>query len=109
MPNRVFSCKPDAVVDLLDRALKAGFTADYVLRTADDANCYVLKPVQIEYERHQRLRDRTHFVRSAREACFVLNWNKRLGWLTILSTDVMLDAVVIVRIYGIRWSIEAFF
>lgn len=26
-----FSCKPDAVADLLDRALKAGFTADYVL------------------------------------------------------------------------------
>ncbi|MBT2765806.1 IS4 family transposase, partial [Paenibacillus sp. ISL-20] len=40
---------------------------------------------------------------------FVRNRNKRREWLTILSTDVTLDATEIVRIYGMRWSIETFF
>jgi hypothetical protein len=40
---------------------------------------------------------------------FVQNRNKRREWLTILSTDLTLEPNEIVRIYGMRWSIETFF
>lgn len=40
---------------------------------------------------------------------FVRNRNKKREWLAILSTDVTLDAAEMVRIYGMRWSIETFF
>ncbi len=40
---------------------------------------------------------------------FVQNRNKRSQWLTILSSDIHLDDQEIVRIYGMRWSIEVFF
>ncbi|SEP02159.1 hypothetical protein SAMN04487895_11793 [Paenibacillus sophorae] len=40
---------------------------------------------------------------------FVRNQNKKREWLAILSTDVTLDDAEIVRIYGMRWSIETFF
>ena len=39
---------------------------------------------------------------------FVRNRNKRKEWIAILTTDVTLDAEEIVRIYGMRWSIEPF-
>ncbi|SFL03425.1 IS4 family transposase [Brevibacillus centrosporus] len=40
---------------------------------------------------------------------FVRNRNKRREWLAILSTDLTADTAEIVRIYGMRWSIETFF
>ncbi len=40
---------------------------------------------------------------------FVQNRNKRREWLAILSTDLTLEPNEIVRIYGMRWSIETFF
>lgn len=40
---------------------------------------------------------------------FLRSRNKKREWLAILSTDVTLDATEIVRIYGMRWSIETFF
>lgn len=40
---------------------------------------------------------------------FVQNRNKRREWLAILSTDLALEPNEIVRIYGMRWSIETFF
>ncbi len=40
---------------------------------------------------------------------FVQNRNSRREWLAILSTDVALTDAEIVRIYGLRWSIETFF
>ncbi len=40
---------------------------------------------------------------------FVRNRNKKSEWLAILSTDVKLNEEEIIRIYGIRWDIEAFF
>lgn len=40
---------------------------------------------------------------------FVQNRNNRREWLAILSTDIGLDNAEIVRIYGMRWSIETFF
>jgi hypothetical protein len=40
---------------------------------------------------------------------FVQNRNRRREWLVVLSTDRVLDAAEVVRIYGMRWSIETFF
>ncbi|WP_313235970.1 IS4 family transposase [Sporosarcina ureae] len=40
---------------------------------------------------------------------FIQNRNKRSEWLAILSTDCSLAEQEIVRIYGMRWDIEAFF
>lgn len=40
---------------------------------------------------------------------FVQNRNNRREWLAILSTDIGLEDSEIVRIYGMRWSIETFF
>ena len=39
---------------------------------------------------------------------FVRNRNKRSEWIAILSTDTTLDDKEVVRIYGMRWSIEPF-
>ena len=54
------------------------------------------------------------YCRSLPAACllnsvFVQNRNKRREWLTILCTDLALEPNEIVRIYGMRWSIETFF
>lgn len=40
---------------------------------------------------------------------FVQNRNNRREWLGLLTTDLALDDAEIVRIYGMRWSIETFF
>lgn len=40
---------------------------------------------------------------------FIRNRNKKSEWLAIVSTDLSLDEKEIVRIYGMRWSIEVFF
>lgn len=40
---------------------------------------------------------------------FVQNRNKRRDWLVVLSSDIHLDDHEIIRIYGMRWSIEVFF
>ncbi len=39
----------------------------------------------------------------------VQNRNRRRDWLVLLSTDLALEDTEIVRIYGMRWSIETFF
>jgi len=40
---------------------------------------------------------------------FIQNRNNKREWLAILTTDISLDDSEIVRIYGMRWSIEVFF
>lgn len=40
---------------------------------------------------------------------FVQNRNRRREWLVLVSTDLALNDAEIVRIYGMRWSIETFF
>ncbi|WP_182540714.1 IS4 family transposase [Fontibacillus panacisegetis] len=139
-----FSRKPDAVVRLLDQALHAGFTADYVLMDSWFTQAPLLRQltsrglpvIGMVKEMKQR-----YFVQGQRKtlcevfqclpksdskdiqgsmvvhtSCgllvklvFVRNRNKKREWLAILSTDVTLDAAEIVRIYGMRWSIETFF
>jgi hypothetical protein len=139
-----FSRKPDAVVALLDRALRAGFTADYVLmdswftqapllRQLTSKGLPVIGMVKEMKQRYlmqgKRLTLREVFqhlpqsnVRDIKgsvlveTACglpvkliFVRNRNKKREWLAILSTDITLEDTEIVRIYGMRWSIETFF
>ncbi|WP_179036839.1 IS4 family transposase [Paenibacillus sp. URB8-2] len=139
-----FSRKPDAVVALLEQALTAGFTADYVLmdswftqapllRQLTAKGLSVIGMVKEMKQRYlvqgQRLTLREVFQGLPKSSSkdmkgsvivhttcglpvklvFVRNRNKRREWLAILSTDVTLDSAEIVRIYGMRWSIETFF
>lgn len=40
---------------------------------------------------------------------FIQNRNKKHEWLAILSTDITLSEIEIVRTYAMRWDIEVFF
>ncbi|CAM3318107.1 Transposase IS4-like domain-containing protein [Paenibacillus taichungensis] len=51
----------------------------------------------------------SHHVACQFKLVFVQNRNKRREWLAVLSTNLVLDPNEIVRIYGMRWSIETFF
>ena len=136
--------KPDAVVQMLDRALKAGFSADYVLMDSWFTHAPLLHKLMdrglnvigMVKELKQRyifegkslsLRELYSKVTKNPKAAilgsvrvqtpnglplkivFVQNRNNRREWLAILTTDVALDNAEIVRIYGMRWSIETFF
>ena len=136
--------KPDAVVQMLTNALKAGFSADYILMDSWFTQApllrglaekempvigmvkelnqrYLYKGQKLSlkelYERIPKNR-KVAIIGSAlvRTPCgiplklvFVQNRNNRRDWLAILSTDIGLDDAEIVRIYGMRWSIETFF
>jgi hypothetical protein len=136
--------KPDAVVDLLKRALTTGFTADYVLmdswftqapllRQLNEMGLPVIGMVK-ELKQRYRLNGKLMTLKElyatlpkgkateilgsviAETACglpvklvFVQNRNKRREWLGIISTDLTVSEEEIVRIYGMRWSIETFF
>ena len=139
-----FSRKPDAVVDLLGRALKAGFTADFVLMDSwftqapllrelmakglhvigmikDMKQRYILdgKPFTLKELYATLAKSKKSEILGSvivQTACglpiklvFVQNRNRRREWLVILSTDLELSESEIVRIYGMRWSIETFF
>jgi len=136
--------KPDAVVDLMKRALSAGFTADYVLMDSwftqapllRQLNAMGLPVIGMVKEMKQRYhldgklitlkelydtlpKNKTNEILGSaivKTACglpvklvFVQNRNKRREWLAILSTDLTATAAEIVRVYGMRWSIETFF
>ncbi|NRF96324.1 transposase [Paenibacillus frigoriresistens] len=136
--------KPDAVVDLLKRALTAGFTADYVLmdswftqapllRQLNEMGLPVIGMVK-ELKQRYRLNGKLMTLKEVyatlpkckateilgsvitETACglsiklvFVQNRNKRREWLAIITTDLTVSEDEIVRIYGMRWSIETFF
>ncbi len=139
-----FTRKPDAVVELLKRAIRAGFAADFVLMDSWFTQAPLLRSLMSEglhvigmikdmkqryvlgedlvtlKELYQRLPRSTKidvlgsFL--VQTACglpirlvFVQNRNCRREWLVILSTDTELSDTEIVRIYGMRWSIETFF
>jgi len=136
--------KPDAVIQMLQNALSAGFTANYVLmdswfthapllRAINDTGLYTigmvkeLKQRYILNGKHLSLSElyakipkhsKSEILGSVKvqTACglpikivFVKNRNHRSQWLAILSTDISLADNEIVRIYGMRWSIETFF
>lgn len=139
-----FSRKPDAVADMVERALFVGFAADYVLmdswftqapllRTLTAKGLQVIgmiKDMKQRYRLNGKLLNLKELYSTVQKnkasdvlgsvivetACglpiklvFVQNRNKRREWLAILSTDLTIDAEEIVRIYGMRWSIETFF
>jgi hypothetical protein len=136
--------KPDAVVDLLQRALSAGFTADFVLMDSWFTQAPLLRQLHAmglsvigmikEMKQRYRLNGKLLTLKElyatlpknksdeilgsiiAETSCglpvkmvFVQNRNKRREWLAILSTDLTVSADEIVRVYGMRWSIETFF
>jgi hypothetical protein len=136
--------KPDAVIQMLERALAVGFSADYVLMDSwfthapllqklMDRGLHVIGMVKGLKQRYrfdgkllslQELyamvpkKSKTEILGSVRvqtpsglslKIVFVRNRNNRREWLAILTTDLALDNVEIVRVYGMRWSIETFF
>jgi hypothetical protein len=136
--------KPDAVVKMLQRALKVGFSADYVLMDSwftqapllqklMDQGLHVIGMVKELKQRyifegqHLSLSELYAKIPKNRKAeilgsvrvktsnglalkiVFVRNRNNRRDWLGILTTDPALEDAEVVRIYGMRWSIETFF
>ncbi len=136
--------KPDAVIGLIDRALKAGFSADFVLmdswftqapliRELMGRGLHVIGMIKDMKQRYRfgtdRLTLRELHARLPKtkaseilgsvivqlegglpvKLVFVQNRNRRRDWLAILSTDITISDAEIVRIYGIRRSIETFF
>lgn len=136
--------KPDAVVQMLERALNAGFSADYVLMDSWFTHAPLLQKLMdkglhtigIVKELKQRYcfegnalslselyakipkNPKAEILGSVRvqtltglslKIVFVQNRNNRRDWLAILTTDIALDNAEIIRIYGMRWSIETFF
>ena len=138
------SPKPDAVVQMLERALKAGFSADYVLMDSwfthapllqklMDKKLHVIGMVK-ELKQRYLFEGKSFSLRElyakvpknskaeilgsirvqtpsglALKIVFVQNRNNRREWLAILTTDLSLENAEVVRIYGMRWSIETFF
>ncbi|MGI6450058.1 MAG: IS4 family transposase [Desulfitobacteriia bacterium] len=138
------SHKPDAVVQMLERAIKAGFTADYVLMDSWFTQAPLIQKLMAQKlhvigmvkELKQRYlvegkslslselyasvpkNSKATILGSVRvqtssglplKILFVQNRNNRREWLAILTTDLSLDDSEVVRIYGMRWSIETFF
>lgn len=136
--------KPDAALDLIRRALRAGFHADYVLidswftqmplirglagegldtigMVKDMKQRYVHEGQRLTLSELYRIlpKNKQTSIWSSvvvQTSCgmsvrlvFVQNRNKRREWLAILSTDLALEPNEMVRIYGMRWSIETFF
>ncbi|MDB5055844.1 MAG: transposase family protein [Bacilli bacterium] len=139
-----FSQKPTGVVNLIEGALKSGFTADFVLmdswftqapllRELIAKGLHVIGMVKDMKQRYlfegkrMSLKELYNSLSTsskadilgsviATTACclpiklvFVRNRNKRREWLAVLSTDITLEENEIIRIYGMRWSIETFF
>lgn len=142
--QEALSHKPDAVLRLLEGALLAGFSADFVLmdswfiqapllRALRGKGLHVIGMVKALKQRYifdgkslslQELyakvpkNPKADILGSLRvqtpcgmplKIVFVQNRHNRREWLAILSTDLGLDNAEIIRIYGMRWSIETFF
>lgn len=136
--------KPSAVIQMLERVINAGFTADYVLMDSwftqaplmqqlMDKGLHVIGMVKELKQRYifqgQLLslselyakvpkNPKAAILGSVRvqtpsglslKIVFIQNKNNRREWLAILTTDLALDNDEVVRIYGMRWSIETFF
>jgi hypothetical protein len=140
-----FLPKPETVVQMIERALQAGFTADYLLmdswfthmplvKKIYDKGMHVIGRVKDINQRYihqgQVLSLRKLYaaipkngkaeilgsvqVKSTSEGeislkiVFVRNRNNRKEWLAILTTDVFMEEMEIIRTYGMRWDIEPF-
>ena len=108
---------PEAMMTLLDTALRAGMNADHVL-----FNFWFSKQLNIKeiYSRNKKRRGRSKYLLSvdvmvgkenpipAKIVC-VRNKANRKDWLAFICTDTTLSEEEIIRIYGKRWQIEVFF
>jgi hypothetical protein len=135
--------KPEVVVQMVDRALRAGLCVDYLLmdswftymplvqsvlarglhvigRVKNDRRRYAFGGRMLTLSELYALlpkRGKSQVIGCFRvkslcgialKLAFVRNRNKPNEWISILTTDVALEAEEIVRIYGMRWSIEPF-
>jgi hypothetical protein len=135
--------KPEVVLQMLDRALRVGFAADYLLmdswfthmpliqkllergmhvigRLKDNKQRYVYQGEKLNLrELYAKIPKKGKaqilgYLRVKSESglalklFFVRNRNIRKEWIAILTTDVDLEEKEVVRIYGMRWSIEPF-
>ena len=135
--------KPDVVVQMIERVLQAGVSADYLLmdsrfthmplvqellarglhvigRVKDSNQCYEYQGRELTLRQLYAILPKkakaqifgSLLVKSksgvALKIVFVRNRSKRSEWIGLLTTDVALDEKEIVRIYGMRWSIEPF-
>jgi hypothetical protein len=135
--------KPDVVVQMIERVLQAGVSADYLLmdswfthmplvqellarglhvigRVKDSNQCYEYQGRELALRQLYAILPKkakaqifgSLLVKSksgvALKIVFVRNRSKRSEWIGLLTTDVALDEKEIVRIYGMRWSIEPF-
>jgi len=135
--------KPEVVVQMIDRALRAGFAADYLLvdswftnmplvqkmldrglhvigRLKDNKQRYTYLGKELNLrELYAKLPKKTKGqifgslqVKSkygdALNLVFVRNRSQHKDWIAILTTDIALAENEVVRIYGMRWSIEPF-
>lgn len=136
--------KPQISSHLLDHAIAAGISADYVLMDTWFTNEPMIRSIiekgldaigmVKELKQRYTLSGKNYSLSQIRslfkekqkseiigsicvqtkggisvKLVFVRNRNNHKEWLTILSTDTTLDEHEIVRIYGMRWSIEVFF
>lgn len=136
--------KPQNVLRLIQNALNAGITADYVLMdtwfTTEPMITGILEQGLNSIGMVKQLKQKYSFngqslslpelratlpknsksdIIGSRcvttkhgipvKIVFIKNRNNKREWLAILSTDIYLEDSEVVRIYGMRWSIEVFF
>ncbi len=134
--------KPIVALNMLQRALQAGISADYVLvdswfthmplaekilaeglhligRVKELKQQYIFDGQALCLSALYRVinKGKEQIVGSVKvksksgvllKIVFVRSRNNRRDWLAILSTDVTLEDAEVVRLYGMRWSIEPF-
>ncbi|NQX71850.1 transposase [Paenibacillus alba] len=136
--------KPDAVISLIRRALRAGFSADYVLmdswfiqmplirqlfskgldtigKVKEMKQRYIYKSKLLSLSELYKVlpKNKKSTIWSSAivvSSCgmkvkliLIQNRNKRREWQAILSTDLTFEPCEIVKIYGMRLSIETFY
>ena len=81
----------------------------------------VIQDVKAIYRKRRKRRGRSKYLLSVEAAVrkgaeslpvrlvFVRNRNNRKDWLVLVTTDMSLTEEEVIRIYGKRWGIEAFF
>ena len=92
-----------------------GMVNDRKQRYQFNGKSYTLKQL---YGVANRIQNQKEILRSAQvqlksglpaKIVFIQNRNKKHEWLAILSTDITLSEIEIVRTYAMRWDIEVFF
>ena len=117
---------PEAMLTLLDTAISAGLSAEYVLFDSWFSNPAQITAIKgkemdvIAMIKNKKRRGRSKYLLSvdvvvgkenplpAKIVC-VRNKANRKDWLAFICTDTSLSEEEIIRVYGKRWQIEVFF